>query len=126
MGSGQSTQTQNAVEQQIIDQLRAIRVEDKLRQQEIEKEYIHVDNEKILPQSYSIDPTLSISQAEAWEKSLLSEPKNRLALSALLGNDVDTIVSQKVSTLPDTQTFNVKIPFEGAPVTNQRASGRCW
>lgn len=22
--------------------------------------------------------------------------------------------------------FNVKIPFEGAPVTNQRSSGRCW
>lgn len=126
MGSGQSTQTQSAVEQQIIDQLRAIRVEDRLRQQEIEKEYIHVDNEKALPQSYSVDPSLSVTQAEEWEKSLLSEPKNRLALNALLGNDIDAIVSQKIPTLSDTQTFNVKIPFEGAPVTNQRSSGRCW
>jgi len=126
MGAGQSVQAENAVEQRVIDQLRALRVEDRLRQQEIEKEYIHVDSEKGLPRTYSLDPTLSISQAEEWEKSLLAEPKNRLALSALLGNDVDTVVSQKMSTLADTQTFNIKIPFEGAPITNQRSSGRCW
>ena len=126
MGAGQSVQAENAVEQRVIDQLRALRVEDRLRQQEIEKEYIHVDSEKGLPHTYSLDPTLSVSQAEEWEKSLLAEPKNRLALSALLGNDVDTVVSQKTSTLADTQTFNIKIPFEGAPITNQRSSGRCW
>ena len=28
--------------------------------------------------------------------------------------------------LKDTQTFNTAIPHEGAPVTNQRRSGRCW
>lgn len=28
--------------------------------------------------------------------------------------------------MADTQTFNIKIPFEGAPITNQRSSGRCW
>jgi len=26
----------------------------------------------------------------------------------------------------DNQVFNIKIPFEGAPITNQRSSGRCW
>ena len=26
----------------------------------------------------------------------------------------------------DQQIFNIKIPFEGAPITNQRSSGRCW
>lgn len=126
MGSGQSVQAENAVEQQIIDQLRAIRTEDRLRQQVVDKEYVHVDNEKALPQTYSADPTVSVSQAEEWEKSLLAEPKNRLALNALLSNDIDAVVCQKMSTLPDTQTFNIKIPFEGAPVTNQRSSGRCW
>jgi len=126
MGSGQSTPAAEAVEQRVVEQLRAMRMEDKLRQQEVEKEYIYIDNEKVLPQTFSADPTLSSSQAEKWEKSLLADPKNRLALSALLGNDVDTIVSQKVPTLADTQTFNVKIPFEGAPITNQRSSGRCW
>ena len=52
--------------------------------------------------------------------------QNRLALSALLSNPVRSIIMQKTATLPDTQTFNVKIPFEGSPITNQRASGRCW
>lgn len=28
--------------------------------------------------------------------------------------------------LKDIQTFNLSIPFEGSPVTNQRSSGRCW
>ena len=76
--------------------------------------------------TYTSEPTVSISAAEAWEKELLADPKNKLALNALLSNDIRTIVSNKVATLTDTQTFNVKIPFEGAPVTNQRSSGRCW
>ena len=126
MGSGQSSQAENAIEQRVVEQLRAIRMEDKLRQQEVEKEYIHIDNEKVLPPTFSVDPTVSLSQAEKWEKSLLSDPKNRLALNALISNDVDAIVSQRISTLADTQTFNIKIPFEGAPITNQRSSGRCW
>ena len=109
-----------------MDQLRAMQIEDRLRQQEVEKDYIRVDNEKGLPRMYSIDPGVSVSQAEEWEKSLLSDPKNRLALSALAANDVDTIVSQRAPFTVDTQTFNVKIPFEGAPITNQRSSGRCW
>lgn len=28
--------------------------------------------------------------------------------------------------MKDTQIFNVAIPHEGSPVTNQRSSGRCW
>lgn len=103
-----------------------MRVQDKLRQEEVEKEYIHIDNDKVLPQTFSVDPTVSLSQTEEWEKQLLADPKNQLALSALLGNNVNDIVRQKVDTLPDTQIFNVKIPFEGSPVTNQRSSGRCW
>ena len=126
MGAGQSMTAANAREQRVLDQLRAMRSDQEIRQSEIEKEYIHVDSEKGLPHSYSVDPSISVSQAGEWEKTLLSDPKNRLALSALLGNDVDAVVSQKTQTLADTQTFNVKIPFEGAPITNQRSSGRCW
>lgn len=103
-----------------------MQLEDRLRQQEVEKDYICVDNEKGLPRIYSSDPGVSISQAAEWEKSLLSDPKNRLALSALAANDIDTVVSQRAPFTVDTQTFNIKIPFEGAPITNQRSSGRCW
>lgn len=126
MGAGQSLSADNAREQRVLDQLRAMRIEQEIRQSEIEKEYIHIDSEKGLPHSYSVDPSISVSQASEWEKTLLSDPKNKLALSALLGNDIDTVVSQKTATLADTQTFNIKIPFEGAPITNQRSSGRCW
>lgn len=28
--------------------------------------------------------------------------------------------------IADQQVFNVQIPFEGGPITNQRSSGRCW
>jgi bleomycin hydrolase len=30
------------------------------------------------------------------------------------------------SAIADTQNFNIKIPLEGAPITNQASSGRCW
>ena len=128
MGNSQSTSSVNdtAVEKILIQQLQNLRARDKIRQLDIDKEYIQVDTEKGIPHAYSADPTLSIKTAEAWEKELLADPKNRLALNALLSNDVRSIVTNKVSTLSDTQTFNIKIPFEGAPVTNQRSSGRCW
>ena len=35
-------------------------------------------------------------------------------------------MTQRSTTIADTQNFNVKIPLEGAPITNQRSSGRCW
>ena len=52
--------------------------------------------------------------------------QNRLALSALSSNNATDILTSRTARISDTQTFNVKIPFEGAPVTNQRSSGRCW
>lgn len=128
MGSGQSTPSQQAAEQLVVEQLRSMRMQDRIQEEEVEKEYIHINNDKLLPQTFSIDPTVSPSQAEEWEKQLLADPKNRLALNALLNNSVDGIVSQTsaLAGTSDAQIFNVKIPFEGAPVTNQRASGRCW
>jgi bleomycin hydrolase len=132
MGNSQSSSSsrpvgsESAVEKMLVQQLQHLRTRDKIRQLEVEKEYVHVDAEKGIPHTYSTDPTLSVETAEAWEKELLADPKNRLALNALLSNDVRSVVANKVATLADTQTFNVKIPFEGSPVTNQRSSGRCW
>ena len=97
------------------------------------------------------ESTLSISTAQQWEKELLQDPKaclvqsyhfiryalapglsanritqNRLALSALSGTDPKQVLTQRSATIADTQNFNVKIKLEGAPITNQRSSGRCW
>lgn len=128
MGNSQSSSQLNepAVEKLLVQQLQALRTRDSIRQREVEHEYIQVESEKGIPRSFSTDPSFDIKTASEWEKELLSDPKNRFALNALLSNNIRDIVSNKVSTLPDTQTFNVKIPFEGSPVTNQRSSGRCW
>lgn len=52
--------------------------------------------------------------------------QNRLALAALSSNAVNAVLSSRSTTIADTQTFNIKIPLEGSPVTNQASSGRCW
>ena len=70
--------------------------------------------------------TISTSTTEKWEKELLEDPKNKLALNALQSNNVQAILQNTRAAVSDTQIFNLKIPFEGAPVTNQRSSGRCW
>ena len=41
-------------------------------------------------------------------------------------NSLTSVVTNRAATLADTQTFNVQIPIEGSPITNQRSSGRCW
>lgn len=45
---------------------------------------------------------------------------------ALSTNGPASILRNPRASIADTQTFSVKIPFEGSPVTNQRQSGRCW
>lgn len=52
--------------------------------------------------------------------------KNRLALAALSSNPANAVLSSRSATISDTQNFNIKIPLEGAPITNQASSGRCW
>lgn len=69
---------------------------------------------------------ISTSKASQWVRELLEDPKNRLALSALSTADPKTVLQQPTSSLANIQVFNTAIPFEGAPVTNQKSSGRCW
>ncbi|KAF2433370.1 bleomycin hydrolase-like protein [Tothia fuscella] len=70
--------------------------------------------------------TVSLSKTSSWIEAVLQDPKNRLAFSALSSTNPRTILEKPSAILKDTQTTNVKIPFEGSPVTNQRSSGRCW
>ena len=126
MGNSPSTPSDAVVQDQLVEQLTALQVKSKIRQQELEKDYVQVDFKDSPPAYREGSQTVSISAAEQWEKELLEDPKNRLALSALLSNPLASIVSQKVATLSDRQNFNIKIALEGSPVTNQRSSGRCW
>jgi bleomycin hydrolase len=70
--------------------------------------------------------TVSVVKAQEYVKKLLKDPKNQLGLSALSTNNINAILEKNSTVLHDTHTFNLSIPHEGLPVTNQRSSGRCW
>lgn len=70
--------------------------------------------------------TVSTAKSLKYVKKLLQDPKNQLGLSALSTNNINTLLEKQSAVLHDTQTFNLTIPHEGLPVTNQRSSGRCW
>ncbi|KAF3482619.1 bleomycin hydrolase [Arthroderma uncinatum] len=91
-------------------------------------EYVHVETGAPPPYSSTRERSVGLSaqQARTWEKELLADPKNRLAMSALSANPVSSILSSRSAAITDTQTFNIRIPFEGTPITNQASSGRCW
>jgi hypothetical protein len=93
------------------------------------------------------EPLVSPSTAAAWEKELLQDPKvsvpsgspprgehtradaaaqNRLALSALTKASSHDILLSQAASITTPHLFNVVIPIAGAPITNQRSSGRCW
>lgn len=69
---------------------------------------------------------VSAAKTQAYIVSLLKDRKNQLSLSALSTNPMNSILEKPSAILKDTQTFNIAIPHEGSPVTNQRSSGRCW
>lgn len=47
-------------------------------------------------------------------------------MSALSSANPRDVLTSRAAKIADQHVFNVKIPFEGAPITNQRSSGRCW
>lgn len=47
-------------------------------------------------------------------------------MSALSANNPKQILASRAAGIADQHVFNIKIPFEGGPITNQRSSGRCW
>lgn len=80
----------------------------------------------IFPSPSSNISHIDTSNTQAYVVHILQDPKNRLGLSALSSHNPATILEKPATLIRDTQYFNVKIPFEGSPVTNQRSSGRCW
>src|SRR4051794_39595773 len=98
MGNSQSTQSDGVIQEKLVEQLTALQLKNRVRQQELEKDHVQVDFQ--VPPIYGQrSQTVSVSAAEQWEKQLLEDPKNRLALSALLSNPLPSIISQKVATL---------------------------
>ncbi|KAI5297955.1 deoxyhypusine hydroxylase, partial [Ascosphaera pollenicola] len=72
------------------------------------------------------DRTLSVESVARWHDELLKDPKNLLAIRAISQNGPGAILTSPSSKITTPHIFNTKIPTEGAPITNQRSSGRCW
>ncbi|KAL4862885.1 hypothetical protein BDV12DRAFT_206876 [Aspergillus spectabilis] len=88
------------------------------------------DHESVLsPPPYEVrnsEPSLSLRRLEDWNDALLSDPKNRLAISALATQSYTQTLTNRSSITSDLHLFNLRVPIEGSPITNQRSSGRCW
>ncbi len=74
MGASQSKLPEPIIQEKLAERLQALLVKD--TQQELEKDYVHVDQEQKLS-TLRYSPTVSISAAEQWEKELLEDPKVR-------------------------------------------------
>ncbi|KAK6436353.1 bleomycin hydrolase, partial [Oleoguttula sp. CCFEE 5521] len=70
--------------------------------------------------------TVSATRVQEYIVDILKDPKNQLSLAALSKNNINAVLERPSTIVADRQVFNVSIPQEIAPVTNQRASGRCW
>ncbi|OAK96145.1 bleomycin hydrolase [Phaeosphaeriaceae sp. SRC1lsM3a] len=127
MGANQSRPSDAAINEKLVERLQALQMKDERRTSEKDG-FVMVGDDA--PPRYT--PTtkhqrdVSATAVEGWEKELMEDPKNRLALAALSSNSANAVLSSRSAVIADTQKFNIKIPLEGSPITNQASSGRCW
>ncbi|KAL1854791.1 hypothetical protein VTK73DRAFT_8704 [Phialemonium thermophilum] len=129
MGNSQSTASAQAGarEKELLEQLRALQVDRKRSTASEDGEWTSEKGPRICSVQRDRTPEeISVSEVEQWQETLLEDPKNRLALSVLSTTNPREALASRSAKIADQQVFNVKIPFEGGPITNQRSSGRCW
>ncbi|KAH6894158.1 peptidase C1B, bleomycin hydrolase [Thelonectria olida] len=121
MGADQSKLVEPTMhEKAVLERLRTLQMED---------DYVEVtsDSEKATVGSLMREAEgLPVPVLQSWQTDILKDPKNKLALTALSGLNPRQVLTSMPTVVADQQIYNVKIPFEGAPITNQRSSGRCW
>ncbi|KAF2193770.1 bleomycin hydrolase-like protein [Zopfia rhizophila CBS 207.26] len=126
MGSQQSKVSDAAIQEKLVERLQVLHMRND--SQVVDKDYVYIEGDA--PPKYtpivSHRQDISATAIEEWEKELFEDPKNRLALAALSSNPANAVLSSRSITITNTQNFNIKIPSEGSPVTNQASSGRCW
>lgn len=71
--------------------------------------------------------SLEIDNLFNWDESLKTDLGHSLASTVLKNANAEEILLNKSEVLKnDNRVFNVSVDTESTPVTNQRASGRCW
>lgn len=117
MGAKQSKPVQTNSDAQLQSRLQALTVNEKP---------LDILDSHPPPEHADVSHDVSINTAEQWEKELMNDPKNRLALAAFSSNNVNAVLKSRSAQIADQQVYNITIPVEGSPVTNQNQSGRCW
>lgn len=70
---------------------------------------------------------ISTDSLNEWEAEVLSDPKNRLAQAAITKGAIASVIKNpKVYQDDCVHVFSDIISNEGAPITDQKSSGRCW
>ncbi|GEQ70149.1 hypothetical protein JCM33374_g3825 [Metschnikowia sp. JCM 33374] len=70
---------------------------------------------------------LSISQLNSWSETIATDLNTQLGATVVSNFNADEALVDRATVIKNsTKVFNTKVAVEGAPVTNQRASGRCW
>ncbi|ELU38480.1 bleomycin hydrolase [Rhizoctonia solani AG-1 IA] len=72
----------------------------------------------------SADGSLSLDALKSWEES--TDDKLKLARTILAKTDLKSAICSPNVVVSDAHIFNLTVPFETGPVTNQKSSGRCW
>ncbi|KAK5991005.1 Bleomycin hydrolase [Cladobotryum mycophilum] len=121
---GQQSKNAAAIahEKAVLERLRNLSLED-------DEEFVEIngDSEKAAYVPILRQPEgIPVSALEIWLDNVLKDPKNKLALNTFSSIDPRQALTSRATKIVDKQVFNVKIPFEGGPITNQRSSGRCW
>lgn len=111
-------------EKAVLERLRSYHMSDDVP----EDDFVHVGDEKASRDGRLLRSPegLPVELMSSWQNKVLEDPKNRLALSALSSANPKSVLTQRATKIADQQVFNVQVPFEGGPITNQRSSGRCW
>ncbi|CAF1639722.1 unnamed protein product [Adineta ricciae] len=69
---------------------------------------------------------LSYEQLKTLHENYRQDKNNRLAQSACCQQSLTDVIVDRKTRFSSIHIFNTKLSIEGRPVTNQRASGRCW
>lgn len=122
MGAQQSKTEPTLHEKAVLERLQNLQVQD-------QDDYVEVTSGA---EKASLGPLIRDAEGlplhvlESWQAAIIKDPKNKLALTALSSANPRQVLTSLPTEIADQQIYNVKIPFEGDPITNQRSSGRCW
>lgn len=71
--------------------------------------------------------SIDVNNLNSWDTEFKTDLAHQLATTVLKNDDANAVLLNRSRLLQeDVRVFNTAISTPGAPVTNQRSSGRCW